>query len=90
MAIYPTELLEQLNGARMVVTTECEMCEVFAISYWHGGATVNYAVLVWGDFPREDVWTNYRLKKLSPSKLEKLMLEQLIADTCECVDPEVE
>jgi hypothetical protein len=84
MAYYTTDLLGQLDGARMVVTEECELCEVIAIAYWNGEATVNYALVTSEDPPIEDVWTNYELKKKAPHTVEKIIRDQLIVDMCEC------
>ena len=85
MANYRTDFMGQLNGARMVVTEECEMCDAFGISYWNGGTTVNWAVLHSGRLLGEDVWTNYELEKMPLWEVEQALRAQLKEDLCPCV-----
>lgn len=78
------ELLDQLNGAALVVTNECGRCGVFAIAYWNGYATVDYATLTSGAVGSEDVWTNYELAKMHKWDVEEAVRSQLEEDMCGC------
>ena len=78
------ELLDQLNGAELVVTNECDRCRVFAIAYWNGYATVNYATLTSEVVDSEDVWTNYELAKMHKWDVEEAVRPQLMEDMCGC------
>ena len=82
MAMFSTDLLTQLDGARMVVTAECESCGAFGISYWNGSATVNEAY--WGECTGNDVWTCYELEQMSDWEVEQALREQLTEDMCPC------
>ena len=85
MATFPTNLLAQLDGARMVATKECEICGALGISYWNGAATVNSIVLSSGEVLGEDVWTNYALQNMPPWAVGRALREQLIHDMCSCL-----
>ena len=82
MAKYSTHRLAELDGARMVVTADCEWCGAFGISYWNGSATVNEAF--WGEFMGNDVWTCYELEQMSDWEVEQALREQLTEDMCPC------
>lgn len=78
------ELLEQLDGAGLVVTNDCGRCGVFAIAYWNGYATVNYATLTSEVVDSEHVWTNYELVEMHKWDVEEAMRSQLKEDMCDC------
>ncbi len=90
MAMYPIELLEQLDGARMVVTEECKICETIAISIWHGGASVNYTVTNRGEFMSDGLWTSYELEMMPVWEVERMLRKTLMIDLCSCLAKDLE
>lgn len=76
------EVFIGLDGARMVVTVECEVCASFGISYWNGSATVSEAY--WGEFMGSDVWTCYELDQMPTWEVERALRKQLTENMCPC------
>jgi hypothetical protein len=84
MAIYMSEVWEELSGAQMVVTTVCEMCTVFAVAYWHGKTEVKYATELYGELSDQGAWTVSGFRVLQPNMRKKKIQARLIQEMCEC------
>jgi hypothetical protein len=84
MSVYMSEVWEELSGAQMVVTTECEMCTAFGVAFWHGKAEVRYATELYGELADEGSWPVSKFRSLRPSQRKRKMMTRLVQEMCEC------